>query len=272
MALKTCPHCGHNVSDKATKCPECGKDPRFTDFQLVQQEQRRKKKRKTTLIVSASAFLVVLAVLCAIFIPRYMEYSRMLKSYDAAQELFDTGEYHDAIIAFEKLGNFKDSERKALDVRYQYVCTHKDRSDKTTLKYVEYLSEKNYPNIEEISDSIYKWTYDAYTTKKAYGNPTTVDFGANDPLYFMFKVYGGKPDEKIPVDYRIDYYVSNYAAKLGYSDETENGTVPYNIGDWGHYCFGWSNGIGTTRYYRVKATFYKSGTTTVLASTEAYIR
>ena len=36
MALKTCPHCGHNVSDKATKCPQCGKDPRFTDFQLEQ--------------------------------------------------------------------------------------------------------------------------------------------------------------------------------------------------------------------------------------------
>lgn len=46
MALKTCPHCGHNVSDKATKCPQCGKDPRFTDFQLEQQEQQRKKKRK----------------------------------------------------------------------------------------------------------------------------------------------------------------------------------------------------------------------------------
>ena len=58
MALKTCPHCGHNVSDKAKKCPECGKDPRFTDFQLVQQERRRKKKRKTNLIVSASAILV----------------------------------------------------------------------------------------------------------------------------------------------------------------------------------------------------------------------
>ena len=25
MALKTCPHCGHSVSDKATKCPQCGK-------------------------------------------------------------------------------------------------------------------------------------------------------------------------------------------------------------------------------------------------------
>lgn len=46
MALKTCPHCGHSVSDKATKCPQCGKDPRFTDFQLEQQEQQRKKKRK----------------------------------------------------------------------------------------------------------------------------------------------------------------------------------------------------------------------------------
>ena len=46
MALKTCPHCGHSVSDKATKCPQCSKDPRFTYFQLEQEDQQRKKKRK----------------------------------------------------------------------------------------------------------------------------------------------------------------------------------------------------------------------------------
>lgn len=49
MALKTCPHCGHSVSDKATKCPQCGKDPRFTYFQLEQQDQQRKKNAKKLL-------------------------------------------------------------------------------------------------------------------------------------------------------------------------------------------------------------------------------
>ena len=68
MALKTCPHCGHSVSDKATKCPQCGKDPRFTDFQLEQQEQQRKKKRKTAIIVSASILIAALAVLCVVFL------------------------------------------------------------------------------------------------------------------------------------------------------------------------------------------------------------
>ena len=91
MALKPCPHCGHGVSDQATKCPQCGKDPRFNPDELEQQEQRRKKKRKTTIIASASVLVVALAVFCIVFLPRIAEHSRQMSAYNAAQALFKSG-------------------------------------------------------------------------------------------------------------------------------------------------------------------------------------
>lgn len=101
MALKTCPHCGHNVSDKATKCPQCGKDPRFTDFQLEQQEQQRKKKRKTAIIVSASVLVVTLAVLCLIFIPRYIEQTHQIKAYNEERYRLDYEKFQRATKALK---------------------------------------------------------------------------------------------------------------------------------------------------------------------------
>lgn len=264
MALKTCPHCGHSVSNQATKCPACGKDPRFTAEELEQQEQQHKKKRKTIIISSVSAIVIALAVLCWIFIPRCVEYNK-------AMSLFNSGKYTAAVETFDALRSFKDSEQKALDARYQYVCTHQIRTDLTTLKYVEKLVAGNYPNIQQLSDSIYKWTCNAYTTDTEGGNPITRSFGIYDPLYFMLKVYGGKPDEKISVSYRMDFYVSAFAANLGYSNDSEYGSVPDEMADGSYYWLGWEDGICTARYNYVKITFYNADTNTMLTSAEAYI-
>ena len=106
MALKTCPHCGHNVSDKATKCPQCGKYPRFTDFQLEQQEQQRKKKRKKNIIVSALVLVAALAAFCLVFIPRYIEQTRQTKAYNEERYCLDYEKFQRATKALKsQLGN-----------------------------------------------------------------------------------------------------------------------------------------------------------------------
>lgn len=272
MALKPCPHCGHPISEKAEKCPECHQDPRLTPEELAQQEQQRKKKRKVAIIASAASFAVFLAVLCAIYIPRYIEYSRMADAYNVAQNLLDSGEYIKAADAFDAVADFKDSAQKALDARYQYVCHNQANTDATTLKFVEYLTSQNYPGIQELSDKIYKWKFDAYVTREENGSPATRNsFGKNRPFYFMLKAKGGKPGESLSVDYRIDFYVSSYASNLGYPDDSEYGSVPYKLFDGGEYWVGWAEGIGTARYSRVKITFYNAITNEALVSTEAYI-
>lgn len=272
MALKPCPHCGHSVSDQATKCPQCGKDPRFTPDELEQQEQRRKKKRKTAIIVSASALVVSLAVFCAVFIPHYIEYSRQMDAYNEAQSLFSSKEYTRAAEAFEALGDFEDSAQKALDSRYQYVCTHRSRTNTTTLQYIEYLTFKDYPNIETISHGIYAWKCKAYVTDAENGSPIAKTFGVNSPLYFMLQAYGGKPVEEISVKYRIDFHASSYAIRHGYTGETEYGTVPYKLSDGGYYWVGWSGGIGTARYDRIEITFYNADTNEELATAKASVQ
>lgn len=272
MALKTCPHCGHSVSDRATKCPQCGKDPRFTPDELEQQERQRKKKRKTTIIISVSAFVIVLAVFCAIFIPRYIEYSQQMDAYKEAQALFKSSEYTRAVEAFDALGGFEDSAQKALDSRYQYVCTHQSRTDPTTLKYIEYLTSKDYPNIQSLSHSIYDWKCKAYVTDTENGAPTAKTFRTDSPLYFMFQAYGGKPDEEISVKYQIIFHVSPAAASWGYSNETQYGTFSYKLSDGQHYWTGWSDGIGANVYDRIDITFYNADTNEVLATAEASIQ
>lgn len=271
MALKTCPHCGHSVSDQATKCPSCGKDPRYTDFQLDQQEQQHKKKRKKTFLISGAALVVVLAVLCVIYIPRYIDYSHKMEAYREAQAFYDSGEYVSAVSSFEALGDFKDSAQKALDSRYQYICGNKSHTDPVTEKYIEYLTSKNYPNIQSLADSIYGWKFNAYVTDSAAGYPVYGTFGKNSPLYVRFTAFGGKPGETVSVEYWVDYYVSPYASSLGYSDKTESGSIPYKIRNGDIYYAGWEHGIGTIKYSRVKFTFYNAATLETLAIAEAYI-
>ena len=272
MALKTCPHCGHNVSDKATKCPECGKDPRFTDFQLMQQEQQRKKKRKTTIIVFSSVLVVALAVFCVVFLPRIADYSRQMNAYNEAEDLFKSSKYTQAVKAFDALGDFEDSAQRALESRYQYVSTHKSRTNPTTLKYVEYLTAKNYSNIQSLSRNIYAWKCKAYVTNAENGAPIAKTFGADNPLYFMFRVYGGKPSEEISVKYQISFHVSSYALRQGYMGKTEYDTISYKLSDVGYYWYGWPDGIGTSRYDKISITFYNSDTNEVLATAQASIQ
>lgn len=272
MALKTCPHCGHSVSDKATKCPQCGKDPRFTDFQLEQQEQQRKKKHKTAIIVSASILIAALAVLCVVFFPRIAEHSRQMNAYNEAQALFKSGEYTQAAEAFDALGDFEDSAERALESRYQYVSTHQSRTDATTAKYIEYLTEKNYSNIKSLSRSIYEWKCKAYVTNTENGAPITKTYGVDSPLYFILQTYGGNPYEEISVKYQISFNVSSNALKQGYTSKVEYDTVPYKMSNGDDYWVGWPDGIGTSRYSRVSITFYNADTGEVLATANASIQ
>lgn len=272
MALKTCPHCGHSVSDKATKCPQCGKDPRFTYFQLEQQEQQRKKKHKKIIIVSALVLVAASAVFCIVFLPRIADRSRQISAYNDAQALFKSWKYTQAAEAFDALGDFEDSAQRALESRYQYVSTHQSRTDPTTLKYVEYLMEKNYSNIKALSRSIYAWKCKAYVTNEENGSPIAKTFGVNSPLYFMLQAYGGKPGEEISVKYRIDFHASSYAIRHGYTGETEYGTVPYQLSDGGYFWYGWATGIGTSLYDQISITFYNADTNEELATAKASVQ
>lgn len=81
-----------------------------------------RKKRNTIIAVSAGAGVVVIAVVCVIM----FTVVKPQKEYDAAVSLLEYGSYDEAIEAFEKLGNYKDSTEKISECKYQKA---KDKFD-----------------------------------------------------------------------------------------------------------------------------------------------
>ena len=71
----------------------------------IMLKEKRKKQRKALGIVAA-CFCVVAVVLTAVLMPTYINYSK----YSAAMQLFENGEYEQAMAEFQNLGNFKDSQ------------------------------------------------------------------------------------------------------------------------------------------------------------------
>lgn len=71
----------------------------------IMLKEKRKKQRKALGIVAA-CFCVVAVVLTAVLMPTYINYSK----YSAAMQLFENGEYEQAMVAFQNLGDFKDSQ------------------------------------------------------------------------------------------------------------------------------------------------------------------
>lgn len=71
----------------------------------IMLKEKRKKQRKALGIVAA-CFCVVAVLLTAVLMPTYINYSK----YSAAMQLFENGEYEQAMTEFQNLGNFKDSQ------------------------------------------------------------------------------------------------------------------------------------------------------------------
>lgn len=81
-----------------------------------------RKKRNTIIAVSAGAGVVVIAVVCVIM----FAVVKPQKEYDTAVSLLEYGSYDEAMEAFEKLGNYKDSTEKISECKYQKA---KDKFD-----------------------------------------------------------------------------------------------------------------------------------------------
>ena len=150
MALKTCPHCGHSVSDKATKCPACGQDPRLTPEELAAQAEAKKEKRKRTRLIigiCAAVVLVVGGICAALYLPDYLDYR-------AACDLLDQKNFVAAVAAFDKLGDYRDSAQQALEARYQHVVAHKTRDNQQTRDYIQELVDEKYKDAADIEKEL----------------------------------------------------------------------------------------------------------------------
>lgn len=238
MALKTCPHCGHSVSDQATKCPSCGKDPRFTDFQLEQQEQQHKKKRTKIGIIITAAF--------ALFAALYFLLLRPSIKYQSAQSAYASLDYESAAEGFISLGNYKDAAARAQESMYKYVESHIDRNNATSARYVKNLQHDQYPGADELAERLYRWQ--AYIVTCAdYNDPDSKPtFHSGDPFFFHVTFSGGKPGATLTYRYKISVE-SRYSYIDGYE---ETGLEVYDpaTGD-NTWWYGWEGFPANTHRY-----------------------
>ncbi len=269
MALHPCPHCGHPISEKAEKCPQCHQDPRLTPEQLAQRNAAKKAKRKHALLIGgicAAVVLIVGGTLAALFLPDYLDYR-------AACDLLEQQNYVASAEAFDAIGDFLDSAQQALESRYQYVITHQIRSDQHTYIYLTELVKAEYKDAAAIENEVYAWHVTVFpSAHPMWGREAEKYwFSSDEMIYFVGEVHGGNFDEKLSVDYRFDYYVSPYATDLDYSDDREYGPASCEFADGDNFIICWESGAETARYSTVKITFYNAKTNALLATSEVHI-
>lgn len=88
---------------------------KWQEEERIASEQRRKKAKTVGIIVGAVAFVAIILTCLTyiVFIPD--------ANYDKAMELYNAGQYEEAIVAFEALNGYKDSEEKTKESRYDWA-------------------------------------------------------------------------------------------------------------------------------------------------------
>ena len=109
MALIKCEGCGHEVSDKASVCPNCGcpiEHVGATQEEVMDEEPKKKKSWIGAVIV---------ALLCLICGGGYYAYNKIFngKDKDAIVEL--TPEFINAVQKYDKLGTFSEGLAAVMD-------------------------------------------------------------------------------------------------------------------------------------------------------------
>ena len=131
MALVNCPKCKReNVSDNAESCPSCG-------YGVKAQLDKERKKRNIITIMTASLIIILVSffmIINLVVIPA--------RDYTTALQMLENGDFQEAIVIFEELGDYKDAFAKIKTCQFEIVKQQVDNGENLT-EALQYLNEIN---------------------------------------------------------------------------------------------------------------------------------
>ncbi|MGC4018461.1 MAG: FxLYD domain-containing protein [Muricomes sp.] len=126
MALIKCPECGKEISERAGKCPNCGcpidgtakretieSSPVAAVEKSVDSIKKSGKQgKKGIVIICAVIGVLIIGIVAGLIV------TANPRNYSAAQKLYTSEKYQEALDKFTKLGSYKDSEQMAEKSEY----------------------------------------------------------------------------------------------------------------------------------------------------------
>ena len=260
---------GANNSTFAPKGFSYVNQPVTTTSRTPKKAKIRKPSKTTWLI---SGIVAIIAVICIIFAVPEINYRRANSllnddKFDAALLAFeDLGNYRDskemiiecryqkacsvlehklydsAIDLFEELDGYKNSEDKIQEAKYGYVINHRNNYDTTTFAYLKTLKSSDYKDSANIYRELYDWKITIVAVNSSEDDKTTnkTSIKRETPIYFHFDLSGGEPNESVRITVKSTLPSGNTSE---YTFETK-----WDSRDSGWY--GWPDGLYSTGMLR----------------------
>lgn len=164
--------------------------------------------------------------------------------YQKACSLLEDDFYDSAISLFEELDGYKKSEDKIDEAKYGYIIDHRNNTNTTTFAYLKSLKNKDYKDCANIYKELYDWkiTVLAVNSDKDDDSTNKSSIKKNAPVYFHIDLSGGEPNESIRITVKSTWPNGN----------TSEYTFDSKWDKWSAGWYGWAEGpsiTGTIRCY-----------------------
>lgn len=175
----------------------------------------------------------------------------MATKYNKADALFDEGDYEGAVTAFEAISDYRDSNSRIKEAKYQYIITHRNSTNSTTYEYLCDLRSIGYSDTRSIYNELYAWVADVKPVSSSSSNTRVSYFSRYDDFYFRISLSGGPPDWSAETTIRATFTFPNGSTSTvnwGTGEEWSDGTYAYCWFYYNNPYYG-SSGTGTLRVY-----------------------
>ena len=150
--------------------------------------------------------------------------------YAYAEECLKKAEYEDAIVLFELISDYRDSQDKINEAKYSYASSHKDVEDVVTYEYLTDLKNADYPNAASLYQDIYQWKVKFLCLNTSEDDETTNynSVSKYDTFYVHFQISGGEPGVLTKWSYKITWPDGNTLVEEDDEEYGNGGTIWVN--------------------------------------------